>query len=292
MPLRNISSTLLNRILSQKPTLTVLLKLTLTDSSVLGFTKFPSPLTVDGVTYNPGLDITTISTSLGFTVDNFETGGYFNEQLTELDAAGGKYDAARYDLLLIDRENLSQGGVLITRGLVREIRCADNMFTVEMADVNQKTQAPVGYLTAGLCQTNVFSGLCGLDPDDDHPTLNLPFKKTGVAVTSVSNHLVFHTDLQGYPAQFFTNGKLTWTSGANAGTTSEVKEFRVDVSTSGEFVLQEPPRFGPVAEGDTFTVLWGCNKTFHQCGQVNNRTEMYMCFPHLVGQRKLYTSGQ
>lgn len=292
MPLRNLSSSLLNRILAQKPTLTVLLKLTLKDATELGFTKFPSALVYDGVTYRPGLDLTTLTTSLGFTVDNFETGGYFTEQLTELDAASGKYDSAQYDLMLIDRENLGQGGTVISHGMVREIRCADNMFTVEMADSNQQIQAPVGYLTAGMCQTDVFSSKCGLSVNGTHPTLSLPFKATGVKVTVVGSHFAFQTDLHGFPAQYFTNGKVVWTAGANAGTVSEVKLFRVDVTTSGEFTLQEPPRFGPVAEGDQFTVTWGCNKTYKQCGEVQNRRNMFMAFPHMVGQRKTYTSGQ
>ena len=61
MPLRDMSAGMLANIINQKPTLQIFLKVTLQSGAILGFTKFPEPLTYDGVTYLPGLNVTTIA---------------------------------------------------------------------------------------------------------------------------------------------------------------------------------------------------------------------------------------
>lgn len=67
------------------------------------------------------------------------------------------------------------------------------------------------------------------------------------------NFVLFYT--QGY----FTYGKLTWQTGENEGYSADVWRF-----SSGEITLLTSMPF-PIAVGDTFRIVAGCDKTSQMC---------------------------
>lgn len=292
MPTRALSVDLAAAIADGKPSLQVFLKVTCSDSTVLGFTGLDVAVVYSGVTYQPGLTVTQIESGLGLSVDNLETSGFYREDIiTELDAAAGKYDAARYELFVLDYEDLAAGAMILQRGLVREIRSADNLFTVNLASLSQLVGANVGHLTSANCQVKqVGDSQCGLNLEaGTHPTLSLAYKLNGTVAT-VTNRLTFTVTGVSHPTEFFNNGKLTWLTGVNAGVVSEVKTYTKS-GTTGTFVLQEPPRKGAIVAGATFKVTWGCNRTYYRCGTVSNVVNMRRAFPWLPGQRKILVSA-
>lgn len=67
-----------------------------------------------------------------------------------------------------------------------------------------------------------------------------------------------------YTIGYFAYGNLTWTSGANEGLVSQVKTFAPGVVTLG----LPPPN--PIAVGDTYSIVAGCDKTFGRCQAYGN----------------------
>lgn len=286
MPIRTMSAELEAAIDAQKPTLQILLKLTLRDASVLGFTKFPVAVVYDGVTYLPGLNISVAESQIGLNVDNLEVaGGYKQGIITESDVAAGIYDDCDADIILIDRADHSAGDVTIQHCKVREIRSRDDVFSVELSSLVHLLQAQVGRIVTPYCDTDVYSARCGLSETGTHPTLSKPLRWTGATVSVVNSSIVFRAnDATNFPTGYFDNGKLTWLTGGNAGVLSEVKAHGLNTGVA-VFTLHEPPRKAAIAVNDTFRVQWGCNKAAERCKTVNNFVK-FQGYPFLPGARK------
>jgi len=86
--------------------------------------------------------------------------------------------------------------------------------------------------------------------------------------------------LSGFDGEWFTAGKLTFTSGANAGNSVEVKSHR-NVGNVTLSLWQVMPE--PIAPGDTFVVTAGCDKRSSTCrGRFANLIN-FRGFPHVPG---------
>ena len=62
-----------------------------------------------------------------------------------------------------------------------------------------------------------------------------------------------------YAQGYFTYGLVTWLTGANAGYSMDVRQF-----TPGLVTLALPMSY-PIAVGDTYTIVAGCDKTAATC---------------------------
>lgn len=291
MPIRDLTTELLDAIVNEKPTLQVCIKITAKDGTVIGFTRNQKSISLGGVTYlsAPGLSFTNISSGLGLSVDNLETGGAFKDGvLTEAQVRYGKWDFAKYLIFVIDLDNLAADKMELQGGRVREIRIQDYAFTAELSSLSQLTNQTTGELTSARCRARAGDLRCKLDLEaGTHPTLSHPYKMTGT-VSLFVNKVTFKIASTTYPTEFFQNGKLIWLTGANQGIKSEVKQ-QVNDGSANTFLLQEPPGVAPIAAGDTFAVYWGCNGTMTRCKTVNNVINM-RAEPWLVGQKLLLTS--
>jgi len=99
---------------------------------------------------------------------------------------------------------------------------------------------------------------------------------TALAATSAFSA----TGLDAYADDWFTAGKLTFTSGANAGVGSEVKYHHKAAAVTFELWQAMPE---PIAPGDTFTVTAGCDKRFATCHDRFNNVVNFRGFPHIPG---------
>jgi uncharacterized phage protein (TIGR02218 family) len=99
------------------------------------------------------------------------------------------------------------------------------------------------------CRHTLFDGGCTLSKAAYavSGTVN-----SGSSVSAILSSLSQATD-------YFTLGTITFTSGANAGTSRTIKWFG-----GGSFALTQPLLFAPVA-GDTFTAYPGCDKQMTTC---------------------------
>jgi uncharacterized phage protein (TIGR02218 family) len=282
-PTRNVSPELLAAIISEAATLTACILISPETTDPVGFTAHDEDITFGGHTYyaDPGLSPTEMAAAIGYSVDNLEIKGAFDEGLVKkADALGGVFDDAAYSIFVLDFENPSYGSMTVQRGTIGNVGAPDDKFSFELRSLSQKLQQNRGELTQPLCRADIFDDRCHLDPSANHPTLHIPYRYEGVAVTEVLSRFAFKVTIPAVtiPADYFEAGLLVWTGGVNAGQRSEVKTHVVtgDVHT---ITLQEPT-YQAFADGDTLTVRKGCRKTMPACLEVENvankRSEDYL----------------
>src|SRR6185436_14194627 len=85
----------------------------------------------------------------------------------------------------------------------------------------------------------------------------------------------------GFADGAFTAGKLTFTSGANAGFAVEVKVHRLALDGVLIELWQKAPE--PIAASDAFTVTAGCDKRFATCRDRFANGVNFRGFPHIPG---------
>jgi uncharacterized phage protein (TIGR02218 family) len=89
------------------------------------------------------------------------------------------------------------------------------------------------------------------------------------------------TDLDSFATGIFSRGKLTWTSGANAGLAVEVKANSAAGSVARISLFLPAPE--PIEVGDTFSITAGCDKSFDTCRNRFDNVLNFGGFPHIPG---------
>lgn len=235
-------------------------KATLRDSTVLGFTSHMFDLTVDGLLYEAkaGYDPTEVETSADLSVDNLDIEGLLDSpSITRDDILRGRWDHARFEIFEVNYRNLAAGKNKLRVGWLGEVKTDIAMFVAELNGLTQRLQQNVIESTSPSCRAVLGDSRCTKDLTE--------YTTTG-AVGTVFSSRHFYTDLHtqtvrltpsstGNPNDtYFDRGLLTWTSGANAGASMDIKWF---TQANGEITLQLP-MYDPVETGDTFTAVAGC----------------------------------
>jgi len=128
-----------------------------------------------------------------------------------------------------------------------KFECADPLFLCNMKVPSRLMQANCGW---SFCDTN-----CTLDPANYTVT---------VTAASGTNRTLTPVTALTQPDGYFAQGVATCLTGANAGLSATVKSYTSGVLT---FVV---PWILPVAPGDTFAVIKGCDKTAAMCATTNH----------------------
>lgn len=270
---RNISDELLAAIASESQTLAGCILITPKIGAAIGFTTHDEDITFDGQTYytDPGLTATEMVAVLTYAVDNLEISGAIDDdRVRKTDVQGGVYDDADYSIIVIDYEAPEYGSMTLQTGTIGEVETIDEKWAFDLRSLAQKLQQTVGETTSPLCRASVFDARCKLDENASHPTLAIPYKYTGLAVTEVVSRFAFKVEITSHtvPAGFFEMGLLVWESGDNEHQKSEVKTHTVS-GTTHTITLQEPARTA-FQLGDTLRVRKGCKKRLADCLDVGN----------------------
>lgn len=254
-------------------------KLTIVSGASFGFTSHDHDLEFDGVTYSAlsGFEASAIETSLGLNVDDLEVMGALSAaSLNEADLAAGKFDNALIQILRVNWQNVSQR-VILASGNLGEVTRGSVGFRAEMRGLAHHLNQPKGRLYQYGCDTDLGGSRCGVN-------LTLAaFTGTG-SVLSVpvpaDNRRAFTTaGLSGFASEWFTRGRLRWTSGANAGLAMEVKEHSLTGSQVALELWLAMPRV--IAVGDAFSITAGCDKQFTTCKAKFNNAVNFRGF-HLM----------
>lgn len=253
-------------------------KITRRDGTTLGFTNHDRDLSFDGVTYeaSTGFLGTEIESQLGMAVDNMDVYGAVDSvQIKEEDLEAGRYDNADIEVYLVNWQDVSQR-VIMKKGNLGEVRRGKVMFQTEVRGLSHQLQQVKGRLYSYTCDALLGDSRCaktGLDS----PT----FTGNGTVNGGNGYSTIIASGLDSYESKWFTRGKLTFTSGANSGIVREVKSHFFDngiVSVS----LWEPTPF-KFENGDTFSILAGCDKTFKTCKAKFANQVNFRGFPHIPG---------
>lgn len=247
------------------------------DGAVLGFTDHDNDLVFGGVTYRAGTGFTGSEATSRFdlSVDGSEIAGAFDDAaLNEHDLAGGRYDAAQIETWLVDWSDVPLR-LLTARGTLGEVKREGQAFSVELRGLADALAQDSG---------RYYTGKCGADLGDARCKFNLGtagFAGSGAVAALAGTSIVFVSGLDAFPEGRFTAGRVTWTSGGNAGLAMEIKDHRLTANGVRLSLWQAMPE--PIAEGDTFSITAGCDKQFATCRDVFGNSANFRGFPHIPG---------
>jgi uncharacterized phage protein (TIGR02218 family) len=253
-------------------TATTCWKATLTNGTVIAATKLDRDLVVDGVTYasTTGYIDSNVESSSELNPDNLEVDGFLQSPaITDADIHNGLWDFAKIELFEVNYLDLTMGKNVLRSGTLGEVKGGRIKFTAELRGLMQAWTKTIVRLTTKNCIADLGDSKC---------KINLAsFTITG-AVTSVSANRIVGDTSRTEAAEWFTGGKITFTSGANTGRSMEVKHYTV-----GSIELHEA-LYDPIAVGDTYSMYAGCTKRFTEdCKVKFNNAVNFRGFPHLPG---------
>lgn len=274
--MRTIPADLQSKLDSGCTTLCRCWTLTRSDGVVQGFTDHDEDVILGGVTCAAGTGLTgsEATQKLGLAADTSEiSGALAADTLNEDDLAAGRYDAAAVELWLTDWSEPALR-VLIAKGALGEVKRDGTAFTAELRGLSDRLSQQTGRLFTTTCSADLGDARCKVD-------LTAAAYRCVGSVTSVTATSSFVADgLDAFDDGWFTAGKLTFTSGANAGLSVEVKTHRNTGSVSIDLWQAMPE---PIAAGDAFTVTAGCDKAFATCHDRFANAVNFRGFPHIPG---------
>jgi uncharacterized phage protein (TIGR02218 family) len=251
-------------------------KLVRRDGVTFGFTDHDRDLVFGGIVYaaRSGLEAAEATAELGFAIGGGEvSGALVSAGLTEDDISSGFYDDASVETWLVNWSDVSQR-LLLDIGSLGEIRRADGGFVAEVRGLMHRLDEERGRLFRATCAADLGDAKCGIDLGS--PT----YSDTGIVTRTDGVLVIAASGISGGDG-FYTAGQVTWTSGANAGITVEVKVHRA-ISGIDEFDLwQRAPQ--PIIVGDAFRVTAGCDKNHATCRKKFKNVVNFRGFPHMPG---------
>lgn len=255
------------------------------DGVTLGFTDHDIALDVDGVTCEAatGFTATEIASSLGLSVDNLDVDGALSSAaITETDIRAGRYDGAKVEVWRVNWADADQR-VLMRSGAIGEVTRGELAFTAELRGLSHALDQATGRTYQRGCDADLGDSRCtvGLDA--------AAFRGTGTVSAVTGNRVVTTAAFseRAFEDGWFRHGRLTWTGGANEGTSVEVRDHRME---DAGVVLDLWHRAAlPIEIGDPFVVTAGCDKTFGTCKAKFANGPNFRGFPHMPGNDKAFS---
>lgn len=261
-----------------------MLRLQLTDGTVLGFTDHDKALDFDlgdgSVTYRPdfGMQVSNVQTSVGLDAANceitfpiLETGPFGLAKVS-----GGRFNRAEAWLFQVVWSNLPAGARKLIRGNAAEWRVEGDKAICEVRDQRDRLNQTVG---------RQLQNQCDADYADQVRCFAVPTEATAT-VTSVIDAMRFSVSFTGtYADNFFNRGKVTFTSGALAGT----RPVPIESWTGAGAVTLFMPLVEAPLVGDVLTLRDGCARTRTAC-MAHNAILWFRGFPEVPGMQALKPS--
>jgi len=246
------------------------------DGWVRGFTDHDRELVVDGLTYvaSTGFLPSAIKTASDLSVDNLDVDGFLDDAaLRAEDLIAGLFDGARIEVFIVNWADLGQGRLLLRKGFLGEIKRADQRFSAEIRGLSNRLQQTAGKLYSRLCRVDLGSSECGvtLGPRTDTCAVTQVIAADTVRIVTAR------------ATGFFTFGKATFTTGANAGAVNEV------LLHDGQTIRLFVPMPRPIVVGDQIVLVAGCDKTPETCNAKFANILNFRGEPHIPGNDKVFS---
>jgi uncharacterized phage protein (TIGR02218 family) len=252
-------------------------RLTRQDGVTFGFTDHDRDIAFDGVTYRAHTGFVASEAQSRFDLSGAGgdvAGILADASLTEAELAAGIYDAAAIETSLVDWQDVD-ARLLTFSGTIGEIRREGQAFVAELRGLADALAQECGRLFTASCSADLGDVRCKVD-------LTAPGLHGSGSVAELTGVSSFIVDgLDAFDDGAFNAGRLTWTSGANAGHAIEIKQYRNDSGFARLTLWQAMA--GPCAEGDAFTITSGCDKRFSTCRDRFANGINFRGFPHIPG---------
>jgi uncharacterized phage protein (TIGR02218 family) len=143
-----------------------------------------------------------------------------------------------------------------------------------MRGLSDRLAEDTGRLFNTTCSADLGDARCKIDLTD------AAYRGNGTVETLIATSSFTVSGLDGFDDGWFTAGKLTFTGGANANLSIEVKTHGKNSAVSFD-LWQAMPQ--PIAAGDTFIVTAGCDKHFTTCHDKFDNVINFRGFPQIPG---------
>lgn len=273
--MKTISAALQAHLEQEVTTLATCWKLTRRDGTAMGFTDHDRDLVVAGVPYlaATGFTPTAVSSSSALNVDNLDVEGMLSSTvIAEEDIMAGLYDHAEISVFQVNYADTSMGTLPLRTGWLGEVEMRGGRFVAEVRGLTQRLSQRIGTLYSPSCRAEFGDVRC---------KVSLAALTVSGTITGVTSRSILLDSARSEAAGIYSFGMLTFTSGANAGLSMEMKTY-----VPGEFTLFLPFPYD-VVPGDAYQVTEGCDKSFKTCAgrfvnAVNFRGE-----PHVPGADRI-----
>lgn len=268
-------------------TTAVALRITRTDGQVVTFTSADVDAIFDGVLYSPdnALAVSSITTTSGLAVDNLEMATVDGDAIfTAADILAGVWQSAAFLLFRYNWERTADGVEPLLAGVVGNVRRERGATVTELRGLQQYLQQPVGSATSKTCRARFCDhpsqagrNRCGLAVADwtDSLTVTAAAGRRGFTATGAARG-----------ADWYAEGIVTWSTGANAGRRGKVKAY----SGAAAFELVEDAPHA-IAVGDTLIAVAGCHgRLAEDCRDRFDNVINFQAEPHLPGMDALLTT--
>ncbi len=252
-------------------------RLTRRDNVAQGFTDHDRPLAFDGTTFEAasGFTASEMTDQLGLSVDNLEvTGAVSSQRLEDADLDAGLYDDAKVEIFRVNWQDVAQR-VLMRRGSLGEVKRAGSGFTAEVRGLAHYLQQPKGRLYQYACDADLGDARC------TKSLATAAYTGIGTIVAIADERRFTVSGLGAFASGWFSRGLLTFSSGAAAGQSAEV---RLHTAIGGVVTLElwQPVR-QPMTVGQVFSVQAGCDKTVKTCTAKFANAINFRGFAHMPG---------
>lgn len=243
---------------------------------MLGFTDHDRDVVVDAVNYEAlsGFTGTEVQENIGLGVDNLDIQGALrSDKIKEGDILAGLYDDASILIYRVNWRDTTQK-VLLRSGSLGELTRSNSFFKAEVRGLAHYLQQPSG---------RVFQFSCDADLGDERCGVSLGGHTSSGTVASVVDEKIFTFSgaASAGATDTYSRGKLTWTSGPNAGRAVEIKSHTLTSGVAYIEIWQVP--VDTIAIGHTFSVQAGCDKQPKTCRDRFANFVNYRGFPYMPG---------
>ena len=253
-------------------------EMTRRDGVVFGFTDHDLDLHFEGVTFRAesGLSAVALQQSAGLSVDNTEALGALSAvAVRDEDIEAGLIDGAALKIWRVNWMDVTQRALQF-RGTIGEIRRGNGVFHAELRGLTEALNRPLGRVYQKPCTAVLGDRDCGF-------ALDTAGYSTSVELQHIEDNVAFVWEaLPGFAPDWFSDGKLTVSSGAAEGLWGAIK---IDVVKDGarRIELWEPIR-KPLAPGDVVRLDAGCDKRFETCKLKFGNLLNFQGFPDIPGE--------
>jgi uncharacterized phage protein (TIGR02218 family) len=277
------SSSLPNHLAGSALSVCWCLKVTPTTGSIVGFTSRDSDLST--LTGHVGV---TFKSSTGATASQIEYAGGVHSAnlevdtliasagLTEAALLAGVWTGATWELFIVNYNDLTMGDLPMGAGKVGRVKIVGQSATIELNGWNNSALIQIGRPVTPECDADLGDSRCGLNLSARSEVF------TNVAITTATSQSVFRcSSMIGKGSDYFVNGKVLWTTGANSGLPAAMIKSWNDAT--GEITLQLAMPYS-TSTSDRLTLTRGCQKRLDEdCVTKFSNAVNFRGFPHLPG---------
>lgn len=229
------------------------------DGTVVAMTSYSSDLIgvpgYVGVTFkrNTGVSSSQLQSESGNAFSQMEASLFLLAAgITEADVNSGKWAHASAVLFITNYEALNMGQLVMQSGYLAEFVQKSPIVTAEIKGLNNCLTAQIGTVTRPECSHDFCDSGCGLNAAD---------YTVAITLTSVTSQTQFAASALTLPNEYFSNGKVVFSTGPNSNYLLRVDRYD---SATKTFYLRTPAPYLP-SIGETANALKGCQKRLTDC---------------------------